>query len=366
MISPIELTKRNPLSQTAAGAVEAARTAVRDALAGESDRYIAIVGPCSLHDAEATLEYGRRLAELARKLEARPGDDSGLLLVMRAYPEKSRSALGFRGLAEEPGLDGRREPERGVELVRGLLVSLAELGIPLAAEIVSPYLFRFWEDCLSWSAIGARAVEAQALRELAAALPFPCGFKNDRSGDPRTAIDACQVASRPCSFLGATLEGKIDRIDAAGNPLPHVVLRGKGGGNQPGKANSSLAKETGEAMAAAGLEPVVILDAAHGNAAGSSLGASTRRTLGRALAIGAESEAKNPTKAWRVRGIMLESNLEPGCQPPGPIETLARGVSITDPCLGWNETEAILGDFAAAIGKSRPRRGADAIARRQD
>lgn len=343
-----EIVAERPLDAQAATFVASSRKAALACLRGEDRRLLLIVGPCSLHDPEANLEYGLRLSRLAARIGARPGDRNpgqscgGLLIVMRAYPEKSRTALGFRGLAEEPWLDGRRDPEQGVERTRDLLVALARLGLPLAAELVSPHLHAYWEDCLSWGAVGARGVEAQYLRELAAALPFPCGFKNDRSGDPGSALDACVVASKPTRLLGLDTEGRAAVLEAAGNPLPHVVLRGAGGGAMPPARNFDKGPACLESMALLGLRPALVLDAAHGNAAPSGQAESARE----AFAIALEDR-----KAGRgnIAGVMLESNLEPGCQRPGPLVELLRGQSVTDPCLGWDETESLIVEAAEAF-----------------
>lgn len=342
MTSPDELLRELPLPRADAGGVENNRGAVARALQGRDERLVAIVGPCSLHDPTAALEYGGRLARLASRLGDR------LLLVMRAYPEKSRTALGWRGLAEEPGLRGERDPEQGIRVARALLVKLASLGLPLAAEIVSPYLWRYWEDCLSWAAIGARGVEAQYLRELASSLPFPVAFKNGLDGSYDSALNAALVASRPCRFAGMDRAGRVSVVEGRGNACTQICLRG-GQRAGVGLPNWDRAAELARRMKAAGLAPAVLIDAGHGNAVarrsldrgGPSPQAAVLEALARTL--------KASPAALPIRGFMVESNLEAGRQSPGAPEELRYGVSITDECLAWDETERLLGELAAAL-----------------
>ncbi|MBL8968213.1 MAG: 3-deoxy-7-phosphoheptulonate synthase, partial [Spirochaetaceae bacterium] len=212
-------------------------------------------------------------------------------------------------------------------------------------------LWRYWADCLSWSAIGARGVEAQALRETAAALPFPCGFKNDLAGSHDSALAAALVASKPCRFLGLGPEGRVAAIEAPGNPLPHLVLRGgrlrlpfAAGWSRP---NYLAASSAIRGLEAAGLEPALVVDASHDN----------RRPFGQAFTARAALRlARSEKNAPRggIRGLMLESNLEPGCQAPAPPASLRYGVSITDPCLGWEETEALILEIDARLRRRSP------------
>lgn len=338
MISPEGLARELPLPPTAAASVLASRSAVASVLAGEDPRLLILVGPCSLHDREAALDYGRRLSALKARVEGK------LLLVMRTYVEKSRTGLGWRGLAEEPSITGGRDPEAGAAAARGLLVELASLGLPLGAEIVSPYLWRYWEDCLSWAALGARGVEAQALRETAAALPFPCGFKNSLSGSADSAVQAALVASRPCRFVGLSRDGRASALEAPGNPLPHLVLRGGrprrelrlGALGREPRPNYLASGGVLRGMESAGLAPALLIDAAHDNS----------RPFGQAFAARAAFRLALRGRAGGrfsgLRGLMLESNLVAGSQAPGAPGSLRYGVSITDPCLGWAETERLI------------------------
>ncbi len=353
MISPRELTETLPLAATSANRVREHRAAVMRVLRGDDGRFLVVAGPCSLHDPAAALAYGERLAALAARVS------STLLLVMRAYPEKSRTALGWRGLAEEPFLDGRRDPEAGIQRARRLLVELADLGIPLGAEIVSPYLWRYWEDCLSWGAVGARGVEAQILRETAANLPFACAFKNTLSGDLGAAVNAALVASRPTLSVALGPGGKAEPIQARGNPLPHLALRG-GRNTPPAVAGFAgrgpTARTLRQAIALmrnAGLAPSVLIDAAHDNARPFGQAHAARRAARLALrerrAQGGAEQSAGDRALIGLRGIMLESNLEPGSQAPGPLATLRYGVSVTDPCIGWAETEALVLELAELL-----------------
>lgn len=337
MLSPLELMERLPPSPGAAVRVALSRQRVARALGRGCDDPAAgprllVLGPCSLHDPDAALEYAAKLAGLSRAV----GDT--LVIAMRAYVEKSRTGLGWRGLAEEPGLDGVRDPVRGVEAARRLLVDLEATGLPIGVEIVSPHLWRYWIDVVSWAAVGARGTESQALREAAAALPVPCAFKNRLDGAVKPAVNAALVASRACSFAGPGPDGSIAVLKAPGNPLPHVCLRG--GRPVDGRRsvpNAGRASRTGAELLERGLVPAVIVDLGHDN---SFLPGRLPRP-GRRLI----SDLRSGT----VRGLMLESNLEPGNQPPGPVGTLRRGVSVTDPCVGWADTERFVAGVAESL-----------------
>ncbi|HTX73693.1 MAG TPA: 3-deoxy-7-phosphoheptulonate synthase [Rectinemataceae bacterium] len=319
------MRRQIPLGESQRSAIAAARTGILELLRGHDARLLIVVGPCSLHDEAAALDYGARLARLSEELRER------LLLVMRAYPEKSRTALGWRGIAEDPGLEGRRDPTVGIPMARRLLVELAGLGIPLGAELVSPFLWPYWEDCLSWAAVGARGVEAQYLRELAARIPFPVAFKNGLDGNFMGALNAALAASQVMTFIGMDSEGSVKPIEAVGNPFPHVCLRGGEAG-----PNWQAATDLAEAMRGAGLDPAVLIDLGHGNSPGRDVGALSR-LMKALLALRRGNQRSAP-----IRGFLIESNIEAGRQEPGPPTGLRYGVSITDECLGWSDTESLL------------------------
>ena len=322
-----------PLSVGAELAVAAGRKAVEDSLIGADSRLLVIVGPCSVHDQAETLDYGHRLARAAA------AHASELLVVMRCYVEKSRSGEGWRGMARDPALDGTGRTGDGVRAARALLVELAERSpLPLAMELAGPFLWPYFIDALSWVSVGARGVESPALREAAAALPCPCGFKNGRDGRLETAVAAVTVASKPGTALAVGADGRLTEIAAPGNPLPHIILRGS-----DDRPNWRRAPEALRRLKAAGLRPALIVDAAHGNSGKDP----TRQA----------SAALGAMRLWRripgIRGVMIESYLRTGCQAAGQRDGLKPGLSITDPCLGWDETKELLAALARAARNVR-------------
>lgn len=331
--TPGELRAAMPLSAGAELAVAAGRKAVEASLLGADPRPLIIVGPCSVHDRAETLDYGRRLAEAAAAHAAE------LLVVMRCYVEKSRSGEGWRGMARDPALDGTGRAAEGVRAARALLVELAErTRLPLAMELVGPFLWPYFIDALSWVSVGARGVESPALREAAAALPCPCGFKNGRDGRLETAVAAATVASKPGTSLAVGDDGRLTEMTALGNPSPHIILRGA-----DGKPNWRRAPEALRRLAAAGLKPGLIVDASHGNSGKDP----TRQA---SVALGAMRLRR---RIPGIRGVMIESYLRTGCQAAGQRVGLKPGLSITDPCLGWEETEELLAALAAAARGNR-------------
>jgi 3-deoxy-7-phosphoheptulonate synthase len=325
-----------PLSAGAELAVAAGRKAVADSLVGADPRPLVIVGPCSVHDRAETLDYGRRLTEAA----AAYADE--LLIVMRCYVEKSRSGEGWRGMARDPALDGTGRAAEGVRVARALLVELAGRSpLPLAMELAGPFLWPYFIDALSWASVGARGVESPALREVAAALPCPCGFKNGRDGRIEAAVAAATVASKPGTSLAVGDDGRLTEMTALGNPLPHIILRGA-----DGKPNWRRAPEALRRLVAAGLKPALIVDASHGNSG-------KEPTRQASVALGAMRLRR---RIPGIRGVMIESYLRTGCQAAGQRDGLKPGLSITDPCLGWDETKELLAALAKAEQKARQKK----------
>lgn len=326
--TPAELRATIPLSAAGGLAVAAGREAVTASLAGADPRPLVIVGPCSVHDQAETLDYGRRLAQAAAVHAAE------LLVVMRCYVEKSRSGEGWRGLARDPALDGSGRAADGVRSARALLVELAErIRLPLAMELAGPFLWPYFIDSLALVSVGARGVESPALREAAAALPCPCGFKNGRDGRLEAAVAAATVASKPGTALAVGDDGGLTEMPATGNPLPHIVLRGSDDRPNWRSAPAALLR-----LKAAGLRAALIIDASHGNS-----GKEPRRQA--SVALGA---IRLRRRVPGIRGVMIESYLMTGCQAAGPRADLMPGLSITDPCLGWEETEGLLAALAKA------------------
>ena len=329
--SPAELAARVPRSARAGATVEAGRAAVRDALHGKDPRFVAIVGPCSIHDPEAALEYARRLARLRAEL----GD--ALVLVMRTYFEKPRSALGWKGLINDPRLDGSCDLAAGLERAREILRAVNELGVPCASELLDPIVRHYTGDLLAWAAIGARTSESQIHREMASGLAFPVGIKNPTSGELGPALDGVAAARRPHRHLGVSAGGGFARVETPGNPDAHLVLRG--GARGPNFDPDSVAAAA-ESLAPLALPRPVLVDCSHGNSR-----KDPRRQPGVFRAVLEQFAAPGTP----LLGAMLESHLHPGRQELVPGGVPAFGVSITDACLGWEETEALLREATARL-----------------
>ncbi|MGN8160618.1 3-deoxy-7-phosphoheptulonate synthase [Salinisphaera sp. SWV1] len=320
--TPAELSEKLPIAPMLAARIGHQRDLIRDILAGRDDRLLIVAGPCSLHDRASALDYGARLAELA----AECADDA--VLVMRAYVEKPRTTVGWKGLLHDPHLDGSNDIGAGLAAARGLLIELAELGLPVATELLTPIAADYLSDVLSWAAIGARTTESQTHRERASALDLPVGFKNGTDGAIGTAIDAIAAASHPQHYLGTDRHGRPAAIATPGNPDAHLILRGgRGGANHDVE---SVARARG-ALAALGCPERLIVDCSHANSG---------KVAARQAEVMVELGARRRAGEQAIAGVMLESHIEHGKQALGG--DLAYGVSITDECLGWEATaEAI-------------------------
>ncbi|MDR9438595.1 MAG: 3-deoxy-7-phosphoheptulonate synthase [Halomonas sp.] len=321
--TPGELRRELPLSPELAARIEVQRQAVHDILSGRDDRLLVVVGPCSIHDPESALEYARRLAALAPQVEDR------LLPVMRVYVEKPRTTVGWKGLAYDPDLDGSGDMPRGLEVSRRLMRDVAELGLPVATELLQPMLSPYLEDLLSWVAIGARTTESQLHRELASGLEAAVGFKNATGGDIGVALDAMRAAAHPHSHFGLDEAGRPTVRNTAGNPHTQLVLRG-GHGEPNYQARHVQAAR--RALEEAGLSPRLMVDCSHANACKDH-----RRQSEVLLDVLAQRLAGETALA----GLMLESHLHEGKQPLEPGR-LRHGVSVTDACIGWETTEHLL------------------------
>lgn len=325
LVSPAELAREIPLSDAAASAVAQGRARVSEVLSGRDGRLLAVVGPCSIHDPAAALDYARRLAELARRYADR------LVVVMRVYFEKPRTALGWRGLVVDPGMDGSYDIARGLATARRLLREIAELGLPAGGEMLDPIVPQYTAELVSWASIGARTTESQTHREMASGLSMPVGFKNATDGDVQAAVNAILSAARPHSFVGIDRAGNTIVMRTTGNPDGHLILRG---GKSGPNFDRLHVEEAASRMVAAKLRPCIVVDASHGN--------SDKKPERQALVV-RDVLAQRAEGGSPVVGFMLEGNLEGGSQEPRPGgEGLRYGVSVTDPCLGWAETAALL------------------------
>jgi 3-deoxy-7-phosphoheptulonate synthase len=330
LIPPKQAKAMLPASAAAAEVVLRARRAVRDVLHGRDPRrLVVIVGPCSLHDPEAALDYAERLRRAAAESE------DELVVLMRAYFEKPRTTVGWKGLINDPRLDGSCDIAEGLVLARRLLLRINELGLPCATELLDPVTPQYTADLLSWAAIGARTTESQTHREMASGLSMPVGFKNGTDGGLKVALDAMISASHAHSFLGINRDGLTSVIKTRGNPDRHLVLRGGGGRPNYGAADVAQA-----AKAAAGIARGVLVDCSHDNSG------KDHTQQGR---ICREVLAQFRGGQNSLMGLLIESNLRPGRQSWGKAPSLEYGVSITDACIGWEETEALLGEIRETV-----------------
>ncbi|MBP2412345.1 3-deoxy-7-phosphoheptulonate synthase [Arthrobacter stackebrandtii] len=344
--SPAQLAQKLPLDATSSNVVERGRDQVRAIMDGLDDRLLVVVGPCSIHDPEAGLEYARRLAETAKAHE------EDLLIVMRAYFEKPRTTVGWKGLINDPNLDGSHDVAKGLEMARQFLLAVSQLGMPTGTEFLEPISPQYTADLISWGAIGARTTESQIHRQLSSGLSMPIGFKNGTDGDLQVALDACNAASAPQSFLGIDGEGRASLVATAGNQDTHVILRG--GRKGPNYRAADVADASAKA-AAGSVNPRLIVDASHANS-----GKSHHRQAEVALEIGAQLEAGDAS-AHTIAGVMLESFLVGGAQNLDVDQVaagqaaLVYGQSVTDACMDWDVTADVLANLARS---SRARRTA--------
>ncbi len=333
--SPALLQAEIPRGETRDEFVANSRAALRLLISGRDPRLLVIAGPCSIHDTTAGLEYAHRLAALAERLSDK------LYIVMRVYFEKPRTTTGWKGLIMDPHLDGTDDIPEGLRRARRFLGQVLDLGLPTATELLDPITPQYIADLVSWSAIGARTAESQTHRQMASGLSMPVGFKNTTSGDLAAAINAVKAASRPQTFLGVSEEGIASSVTTTGNPDSHIILRGGDHGPNYDEPSISAARA---ALDAAGLPPYLIVDASHANCGKDHLKMpGVFREIVRQRAAGDRS----------IAGAMLESNLVAGSQLfPQPLDRLVRGQSITDNCIDWETTEALLYEAAEALPPS--------------
>jgi len=325
LVAPAALRAELPASEAAARTVAAGRAAVEAILGGRDPRLLAIVGPCSIHDPEAALDYARRLA----RVRADVGDR--FEVVMRVYFEKPRTTIGWKGLINDPHLDGSYDIDTGLRIGRQILLEIAALDLPAATEFLDPIVPQYLGDLVSWAAVGARTTESQTHREMASGLSMPVGFKNGTDGGLEVAIDAMQAARSAHSFLGIDENGITSIVRTSGNPLGHLVLRG---GRERSNFDPDSIAQALQQLESRGLPPVVLVDSSHANS-----GKVPARQEDVWQSVVAQRRAGNAG----LIGLMLESHLEAGNQPfPQERSKLRYGVSITDACMGWTDTERLL------------------------
>jgi 3-deoxy-7-phosphoheptulonate synthase len=335
LVPPAILLEELPLGERSSATVTRGRDEVSAVLRGADDRLVVVVGPCSIHDPVAGLEYGRRLKSLADDLA---GD---LRIVMRVYFEKPRTTVGWKGLINDPRLDGSFAINEGLRLARRLLLDLAELGLPAGCEFLDPISPQFTSDLVSWGAIGARTTESQVHRELASGLSMPVGFKNGTDGGVQIAIDAVRSSAHPHSFLGVTEQGLGAIVATRGNPDCHVILRG---GQSGTNYDATSVARVASALREAKLPPRLMIDASHGN---------SDKDYRRQPSVAQDIAEQVGMGDRSIFGVMLESFLEDGRQDLVAGRPLRYGQSITDACLGWDLTVPVLTDLAKAVRSRR-------------
>jgi 3-deoxy-7-phosphoheptulonate synthase len=335
LIPPAILMEELPIGEKSSETVHRGREQIRAALTGEDDRLIVVVGPCSVHDPKAALDYAHRLKSAADRTAR------DLLVVMRVYFEKPRTIVGWKGLINDPHLDETFAINEGLRKARHFLIDVAELGLPAGTEFLDPISPQFFADLVAWGAIGARTSESQVHRELASGLSMPVGFKNGTEGSIQIAIDAIRSAAHPHHFLSVTKQGVAAIVETRGNRDCHLILRG---GARGANYDAATLAEVGAALGKAGLPDRVIVDCSHANS-----GKDPARQAEVASEVGTQIAAGNRS----IVGVMLESFLEEGRQDVKPGAPLVYGKSITDACMSWDRTETVLGELGAAVAARR-------------
>jgi len=352
LIGPAALAEQMPISPKARASVVTARNEVEKILSGEDHRLLVVIGPCSIHDTDAAIDYAQRLCALREKYAQR------LCIAMRVYFEKPRTTLGWKGLINDPNLDGSFDMDRGIRMARQLLMQLCEMGLPTATEFLEPITPQYIADLVAWAAIGARTTESQTHRQMASGLSMPVGYKNGTDGNLQIAIDAMLSARSGHHFLGIDDVGRTCMVSTKGNPWGHAILRG--GGGKP-NYHPEFVADAARRLSDAGLNPGVMIDCSHANSGKQHENQETvfhslieqriRRTAG------AKAAGANVPRPF-ITGTMIESNLAPGSQPmpkgvkPGDDVRgqLTAGVSITDACIGWEKTEQLLAEGYDRMG----------------
>ena len=334
LITPALLQERVPVRDNTLALVERSRAEIADVLHGRDDRLVVVVGPCSIHDHDQAIEYAQRLKKVADSLQ----DD--LLIVMRAYFEKPRTTVGWKGYINDPHLDGSFAINEGLERARRLLLELTTLGLPTGTEFLDLLSPQYIADLIAWGAIGARTTESQSHRQLASGLSCPVGFKNGTDGSVKVAADAILAARAPHAFMGMTKMGMAAIFETRGNDDCHVILRG---GKAPNYSAADVAASC-EALLANGLRPQVMIDVSHGNSS---------KQHQRQIVVAEDVAAQITAGERRITGVMIESHLEEGRQDLKPGVPLKHGVSITDACIGFAQTVPVLEGLASAVKARR-------------
>lgn len=336
LIPPRKLREELPMTEAAYATVVNGRETIQRILTGDDSRLLVVVGPCSIHDEEAAMDYAGRLARVARDVEDQ------MAIVMRVYFEKPRTVLGWKGLISDPALDGSMDIEGGLRKARRIFLNISDMGLCAGTEVLDPITPPFISDLIAWAALGARTTESQTHRQMASGLSMPIGYKNGTDGDVQIAIDAMEAARHPHSFIGIDLDGQTCVLSTTGNTFGHMILRG--GRPGPNYDKGSVAAAAAR-MAAAGVNGRIVIDCSHDNSF---------------------KDYRNQERVWDnvieqvcagspvLAGLMLESNIREGKQKLGDDPAkLEYGVSITDGCIGWEDTERMIRGAHAALASIR-------------
>jgi len=335
LITPEQLKAELPLTERAAEVISESRQVIQNILDGKDKRIFAVVGPCSIHDVDAAIDYAKRLKVLAEKLK----DD--VYIVMRVYFEKPRTTVGWKGLINDPHLNNSFEIQEGLHIGRKLLLDIAELGLPTSTEALDPISPQYMQDVISWSAIGARTTESQTHREMSSGLSSPVGFKNGTDGGLTVATNALESVSNPHRFLGINGQGQVSIIKTTGNQYGHIVLRGGSNGPNYDSVNVKLCEQ---ALEKAGLASNIMIDCSHANSS---------KDHNRQPLVLDDVASQIAEGNCSIVGLMIESNIGAGNQKISEDKSsLTYGVSITDACIDWETTDKSLSDFAAKVSSA--------------
>lgn len=332
LITPSELLEELPVTQAAGDVVANGRQIVRNILDKKDPRILVVVGPCSIHDPEAALDYAKCLKKLADEVS------ESLFIVMRVYFEKPRTTVGWKGLINDPNMDDSFQVEKGLRTARKLLIDISELGLPTSTEALDPITPQYMQDLISWSAIGARTTESQTHREMASGLSCAVGFKNGTDGGLTVAINALQSVENSHRFLGISNKGKVSVFHSRGNPYAHVVLRGGDGKPNYDSVNVQLAEAK---LEKAGLSPNIMVDCSHANS-------NKNHELQPLVLDNVTNQIVEGNQS--IMGVMVESNIGPGNQKiPADLKDLAYGISVTDACIDWHTTVTALTEMNSKL-----------------
>ena len=335
VVAPIQVHEEIPMTQTAADTILHARASIHNILSGEDDRLLVIIGPCSIHDPKAAVEYAQRLKTMIDQLQ------NDLVIVMRVYFEKPRTTVGWKGLINDPDLNASFNINKGLRMARQLLLDVNNLGVPAATEYLDLITPQYVSDLISWGAIGARTTESQVHRELASGLSCPVGFKNATDGGIKIAIDAINAAMSPHHFLSLTKEGRSAIFSTRGNEDAHIILRG--GNSRPNYDEVSV-DQVAEGLEKEGLRPNIMIDFSHAN---------SLKKYQRQMLVAQDVAGQIRQGDSRIMGTMVESHLVEGRQDIEGDQPLVYGQSITDACLGWDDSVKLLNELAGAVQRRR-------------